>query len=98
MRRLPEDRSHWSRFDDSSRVHHRDAVRGFGDDAEIVCDQQQREIERQLLNFMSPEAIEILARVTAHVMARDPRQFPHLANLFKHVLDREYTYLREGVS
>ena len=63
---------------------------------------QQREIERQLANFLDSEAIEILARVTAHVMARDPRQFPHLANLFKHALDREYTYLttrhREGVS
>jgi hypothetical protein len=59
---------------------------------------QQRDFARQLFNFMSPEAIEILARVTAHVMARDPR----LANLFKHALDREYTYLttrhREGVS
>jgi hypothetical protein len=51
---------------------------------------------------MSPEAIEILARVTANVMARDPSQFSHLANLFKHALNREYTYLttrhREGVS
>ena len=34
---------------------------------------QQRDFARQLFNFMSPEAIEILARVTAHVMARDPR-------------------------
>jgi hypothetical protein len=51
---------------------------------------------------MAPEAIEILARATANEMARDARQFLHLANLFKHALDREYTYLttrhREGVS
>jgi hypothetical protein len=51
---------------------------------------------------MASEAIEILARVTATVMARDPSQFSHHANLFKHALDREYTYLtsrhREGVS
>ena len=63
---------------------------------------QQRDFARQLFNFMSPEAIEILARVTAHVMARDPSQFARHANLFKHALDREYTYLttrhREGVS
>ena len=63
---------------------------------------QQRDFARQLFNFMSPEAIEILARVTANVMARDPSQFSHLANLFKHALNREYTYLttrhREGVS
>jgi hypothetical protein len=36
---------------------------------------QQRDFERQLLNFVSPEAIEILARVTATIMARDPSQF-----------------------
>jgi hypothetical protein len=63
---------------------------------------QQREIERQLANFMDSEAIEILARATATIMGRDPTQFPHHANLFKHALDREYTYLttrhREGVS
>ena len=62
----------------------------------------KRDIERQLANFMDSEAIEILARVTATTMAKDPRQFPHHANLFKHALDREYTYLntrhREGVS
>ena len=62
----------------------------------------QRDIERQLTQFMAPEAIEILARATANEMARDARQFLHLANLFKHALDREYTYLttrhREGVS
>jgi hypothetical protein len=63
---------------------------------------QQREIERQLAHFMDSEAIEIPARVTATLMARDPSQFVRHANLFKHALDREYTYLttrhREGVS
>jgi hypothetical protein len=63
---------------------------------------QQRETERQLTNFLDSEAIEILARVTATMMAKDPTQFRRLANLFKHALDREYTYLtsrhREGVS
>jgi hypothetical protein len=62
----------------------------------------QRDFERQLANFMSSEAIEILARATATIMARDPSQFRRRANLFKHALDREYTYLttrhREGVS
>jgi hypothetical protein len=64
-----------------------------------------RDITRQLNFFMSSEAIEILARATAHVMSRNPAEFPHLANLFKHALDREYTYLttrhpeeRRGVS
>ena len=62
----------------------------------------RRDFERQLTNFMGSEAIEILARITATIMARDTTQFPHLANLFKCALDREYTYLttrhREGVS
>ena len=34
-----------SLFDDAARVHHRDAIGGFGDDAEVVRDQQQREVE-----------------------------------------------------
>jgi hypothetical protein len=66
---------------------------------------QQRDMERQLASFMSAEAIEILGRVTANVMARDPSQFLHHANLFKSALDREFTYLttrhreeRRGVS
>ena len=62
----------------------------------------QRDFERQLANFMSSEAIEILARATATIMARDPTQFAHHANHFKHALDRECTYLTtrhcEGVS
>jgi hypothetical protein len=65
----------------------------------------QRDFERQLRTFMDTEAIEILARVTAHIMARDPSQFSNLAHLFKHALDREYTFLttrhhdeRRGVS
>jgi hypothetical protein len=52
-----------------------------------------RDITRQLNFFMAPEAIEILARATAEVMSRKPSEFPHLANLFKCALDREYTYL-----
>jgi hypothetical protein len=62
----------------------------------------QRDFTRQMQSFLASEAIEILARATADVMARDPSQFSHLANLFKHALDREYTYLttrhRQGVS
>jgi hypothetical protein len=53
----------------------------------------QRDFEHQLRLFTLSESIEILARATANMMARDPTQFPHLANLFKHALDREYTYL-----
>jgi hypothetical protein len=65
----------------------------------------QNDITAKLRQFMSPEAIEILARATAHIMARDPSQFANLAHLFKHALDREYTYItsrhrdeRRGVS
>ena len=35
-------------FDDAAGVHHRDAIRRLGDDAEIVRDQQQRQIELAL--------------------------------------------------
>ena len=35
-------------FDDASGVHDRDAVRHFGDDAQVVGDQEQRESEPSL--------------------------------------------------
>jgi hypothetical protein len=53
----------------------------------------QRDIERQLALFSAVESIEILARATATIMSSYPSQFPHLADLFKHALDREYAYL-----
>jgi hypothetical protein len=52
----------------------------------------QREFERSLSLFSSKEAIEILARATATVMARDPSRFVRLAGLFKQSLNAEYDY------
>ena len=40
-----------------------------------------QDITRQLNSYMSSEAIEILARATAEVMARDPSQFSHLKRI-----------------
>ena len=48
MGRLPEDRAHRPFLDNAPRVHDGDSVRRSGDDAEIVGDEQQREIERGL--------------------------------------------------
>ena len=39
---------------------------------------------------MSAEAIEVLARCTANIMARDASQSSHLINRFKHALDSEF--------
>jgi hypothetical protein len=62
----------------------------------------QNDITAKLRPMMNAEAIEILARCTATVMARDPSQSKHFINVFGSALDREYTYLttrhREGVS
>jgi hypothetical protein len=52
----------------------------------------QREFERSLSLFSSNEAIEILARATASIMARDPSRFTKLAELFKQSLNVEYDY------
>jgi hypothetical protein len=53
----------------------------------------QRDIQHQLRLFMAPEAIEILARATASIMARDPSQSRHFAQLFGSALDREFAFL-----
>ena len=45
MARIVEDVSHRSLLDDATGVHHRHAVRHFGDDAEIVRDEEQGEAE-----------------------------------------------------
>ena len=48
MRRLTEDRSHRSLFDDPTGIHDGDPIGGLGDDAEVVRNQQQRQVERRL--------------------------------------------------
>ncbi len=48
MRRPAENRAHRSGFDDASGIHDGDAIGGFGDDAEVVRDEQQRQVERRL--------------------------------------------------
>ena len=45
MLRVAEDRAHRPVLDDAPGVHDGDAVGGFGDDAEIVRDEQQRQVE-----------------------------------------------------
>jgi len=53
----------------------------------------QRDFERQLANCTTEEAIEILARTTARILAREPSQFTNTAKLFKREMDREFAYL-----
>jgi hypothetical protein len=53
----------------------------------------QSSIEYQLRPLLLSEATEVLARVMAHVVARDPRQFPQLTNLFKEAFAAEHNYL-----
>ena len=48
MLRIVKDVPHRALFDDPAGVHHRHAVRGFGDHAEVVGDQQQRQVELAL--------------------------------------------------
>jgi hypothetical protein len=52
----------------------------------------QNDITAKLRPLMNAEKIEILARVTAEVIASDPRQIQYVANVFGHALDRELTY------
>jgi hypothetical protein len=52
----------------------------------------QRDIEHMLKLLTANEAIEILARATAIMMARDPSRFTKLAELFKQSLNAEYDY------
>jgi hypothetical protein len=52
-----------------------------------------REIEYQLRPFLASEAVEIIARVMARTVARDPRQFIELTELFKHAFAAEHGYL-----
>ena len=53
----------------------------------------QRSFERELRDFLSHEAVEILARVMAHVVHRDIRQFPALTEQFKKSFAAEHNYL-----
>jgi hypothetical protein len=59
-----------------------------------------REIEYQLRLFLQTESVEILARVLARIIARDPSQFTQLTDQFKHAFGREHEYLnsRHGSS
>jgi hypothetical protein len=44
---------------------------------------------------LDAEAVEILARVMAHIVNRDPREFPHLTELFRTAFAAEHTYLAQ---
>ena len=49
MLRRGEELPHWSLFDQASRLHDGDMIRHFGNDAEIVRDQEERQPETLLL-------------------------------------------------
>ena len=53
----------------------------------------QNDITTKLRPLMAAEAIEILARATANIMARDASQCSYLLNRFRHALENEYEYL-----
>jgi hypothetical protein len=55
----------------------------------------QLEMERQLRGLMAEEAVEVLARIMAHVVNRDPSQFPTLTELFRNAFAAEHQYLAE---
>jgi len=44
---------------------------------------------------MSSEAVEVLARVMADLIARDTRQFTALTDLFKDAFSKEYDYIQQ---
>jgi hypothetical protein len=52
-----------------------------------------REIEYQLRPFLSSEAVEIIARCMARIVAHNPQQFIELTELFKHAFSQEHGYL-----
>jgi hypothetical protein len=54
-----------------------------------------REIEFQLRPYMQSEAVEILARAMARTVARDPRLFQQLTDLFKSAFAQEHEYLQQ---
>jgi hypothetical protein len=53
----------------------------------------QSSIEFQLRPLLAQEAVEVLARAMAHVVHRDPRQFPQLTDLFREAFSAEHKYL-----
>ena len=55
----------------------------------------QQDLERQLRPLMSSEAVEVLARVMADLIARDTRQFTALTDLFKDAFSKEYDYIQQ---
>ncbi len=52
-----------------------------------------REIEFLLKPFMKTEAVEILARIMARIIAHNPRQYTQLTDQFKHAFGQEHEYL-----
>jgi hypothetical protein len=55
----------------------------------------QLNIENRLRPLMSSEAVEILARIMAHIVNRDTRQLPQLTEQFKAAFAAEHTYLAQ---
>jgi hypothetical protein len=61
----------------------------------------QSDITYQLRSLMDDEAVEIIARVMAHIVSRDYLRFPQLTTLFREAFTAENNYLlqqrtREG--
>jgi hypothetical protein len=52
-----------------------------------------REMEDLLRPYMNTEAVEILARVMAHIVSRDNLRFPQLTNSFQEAFTAEHNYL-----
>jgi hypothetical protein len=55
----------------------------------------QLEIERQLRPLMGTEAVEVLARIMAHIINRDPQFFPQLTEQFRTAFAAEHEYLAQ---
>jgi hypothetical protein len=56
----------------------------------------QLNVERQLRPLMSSEAVEILARIMAHIVNRDTRQLTALTGQFREAFTAEHTYLAQA--
>jgi hypothetical protein len=54
----------------------------------------QQTIEHELRPLLSSEAVEVLARVMASIIMRDPRLFLTLTEQFKTAFSTEYDYLQ----
>jgi hypothetical protein len=63
-----------------------------GEDRKLAI---QLDIENQLHPLMASEAVEILARIMAHIVNRDTRQLPALTGQFREAFTAEHSYLAQ---